>query len=190
VRGRTQAIEAQAFGAPDPVSIRLATMSNKTLLTAATLLVAAAFVSPFPAPEMKKATLIITVEDIEPCLPFWTEGLGFEITATVPHEDKIGFAMLQGGAVELMYQNRASIEADLGPAGAAAGFDDLAGALTRSTSTLFIEVEALDPVIEGLVDATVVVPRRETFYGMDELFVKAPCGTLVGFAAPVGDGEG
>ena len=93
-----------------------------------------------------------------------------------------------GGAVELMYQSRASVEADLGPAGAAAGFDSLVEDMARSTATLFIEVEAVDAVIEALGDATVVVPRRETFYGMDEIFVMAPCGTLVGFAAPVGDG--
>ena len=164
-------------------------MYPKALLAAATLLVATAFVSPFPAPEMKKVTTILTVEEIEPCLPFWT-GLGFEITATVPHEDKLGFAMLQGGAVELMYQSRASVAADLGPAGASAGFDSLVEDMAQSTATLFIEVEALDAVIEALADATVVVPRRETFYGMDEIFVMAPCGTLVGFAAAVGDGAG
>ena len=28
-----------------------------------------------------------------------------------------------------------------------------------------------------------LVPRRQTFYGMDEVFVRAPCGTLVGLAA-------
>ena len=138
---------------------------------------------------MKKATPIITVEEIEPCLPFWTEGLGFTITATVPGEEKIAFAMLQGGAVELMYQTRASLEADLGPAGAAAGFDNLVEQLSQSRSTLFIDVDALDSVIEALGDATVVVPRRQTFYGTDEIFVMAPCGTLVGFAAQI-EGEG
>jgi hypothetical protein len=30
-----------------------------------------------------------------------------------------------------------------------------------------------------------VVPRRQTFYGMDEIFVQAPCGTVVGIAAKV-----
>jgi hypothetical protein len=34
---------------------------------------------------MKKATPPISVDAIEPCLPFWTEGLGFELDATVPH---------------------------------------------------------------------------------------------------------
>ena len=139
--------------------------------------------------EVRVDLLQLRVDAIEPCLPFWTD-IGFEITATVPHEDKLGFAMLLGGPVELMYQSQASIAADLGPAGAAAGFDDLVETVSNSTATLFIEVEALDPVIEGLGDATVVVPRRQTFYGMDEIFVKAPCGTLVGFAAPVGDAGG
>ena len=44
------------------------------------------------APTMKKATPLITVEEIEPCLAFWTEGLGFEVTASVPQGDKMGFA--------------------------------------------------------------------------------------------------
>jgi uncharacterized glyoxalase superfamily protein PhnB len=142
-----------------------------------------------PSPElrtpMKKVTPIMTVDAIEPCLPFWTERLGFQVTATVPHGETLGFAMLNNGNVELMYQSRASLEADLGPAGAAAGHPNLAARLAGSTTTLFIEVEALDPVVDALEGAEVVVPRRQTFYGMDEIFVMAPCGTLVGFAAPL-----
>jgi len=114
---------------------------------------------------MNKLTPIIVVDQIEPCLPFWTEQLGFELTGTVPHEDAIGFAMMQKGA--------SSANSGLG------------GELTTGTMTLFIEVEDLDSVIDSLVDPEVVVPRRQTFYGMDELFVRAPCGTLVGFAARV-----
>lgn len=138
---------------------------------------------------MKKVTPIITVDEIEPCLPFWTEGLGFEVTATVPHEDKVGFAMLQGGAVELMYQSRASVAADLGPAGVQAGFENLPADMATGMATLFLEVESIDAILPGLEGATVVVPRRQTFYGMDEIFVMAPCGTLVGFAAPVEGGQ-
>ncbi|MEQ9400491.1 MAG: hypothetical protein RJQ04_15110 [Longimicrobiales bacterium] len=129
---------------------------------------------------MKAVTPIMTVDAIEPCLSFWTDRLGFEVTATVPHDDAIGFAMLNKGGVQLMYQSSASIDADLGAAGAPTG---LGAELARSHSTLFIEVDALDPVIEALGDAEVVVSRRQTFYGMDEIFVRAPCGTLVGFAA-------
>lgn len=138
---------------------------------------------------MKKATPIIVVDEIEPCLPFWTEALGFELTATVPHEDAIGFAMLNRGGVELMYQSRASIDADIGASGAPEG---LGAELAGSTVTLFVEVDDLDEVITALgTSAEVVVPRRQTFYGMDEIFVRAPCGTLIGFAARAeGAGEG
>lgn len=136
---------------------------------------------------VKKATPLITVERIEPCLPFWTDRLGFEVTATVPHGDDIGFAMLHKGDVELMYQTRASIDADLGESGAP---EDLGARLSEGISTLFVEVEALDPVVEALEGSEVVVPRRQTFYGMDEIFVMAPCGTLVGFAARTEEGEG
>lgn len=129
---------------------------------------------------VKSATPIMVVEAIEPCLPFWTERLGFEVTATVPHDDAIGFAMLGRGGVQLMYQTKASVDADLGESGAPG---DLGGELAASTTTLFIEVEALDPLLDRLDGVEVVVPRRTTFYGMDELFVRAPCGTLVGFAA-------
>jgi uncharacterized glyoxalase superfamily protein PhnB len=133
---------------------------------------------------MKKATPLITVDAIEPCLPFWTDALGFELTATVPHGDAIGFAMLNKGNVELMYQSRASIDADLGASGGPAA--RLGSELGASTTALFVEVEDLDAVIAALGDdVEVLVPRRQTFYGMDEIFVRAPCGTVVGFAAPV-----
>ncbi len=135
---------------------------------------------------MKKVTPIIVVDEIEPCLPFWTDRLGFEVTVSVPHEDAIGFAMLHGGDVDLMYQSRPSIDADLVESGGPAGLGD---ELERSTITLFVEVDSIDDIVEALGDeADVVVPRRQTFYGMDELFVRAPCGTLVGFAANVEEG--
>jgi catechol 2,3-dioxygenase-like lactoylglutathione lyase family enzyme len=129
---------------------------------------------------MNTLTPLITVEEIEPCLPFWTDRLGFEVPTTVPNEGRLGFAIVRKGPTEIMYQTRASIDADLGASGAPAG---LGTELVGGTSTLFIEVDDLDDVIAALGDADVVVPRRRTFYGMDEVFVRAPCGTLVGFAA-------
>ncbi|MDH3225122.1 MAG: hypothetical protein OEO23_15480, partial [Gemmatimonadota bacterium] len=73
--------------------------------------------------------------------------------------------------------------ADLVESGGPAG---LGTELERSTTTLFVEVDSIDRIVQALGDeADVVVPRRQTFYGMDELFVRAPCGTLVGFAAQV-----
>lgn len=136
---------------------------------------------------MKRITPLITVEAIEPCLPFWTE-LGFEVAATVPHEDTIGFAMLTHGDLLLMYQTQASVADDLGKSGAP---ESLPGQMGSGVAALFVEVEDLESVIAATAGTEVLVPRRTTFYGMDEIFVRAPCGTVVGFAERVeGESEG
>ncbi len=126
---------------------------------------------------MRKLTPIIVVDSLEDALPFWTDRLAFEVTVTVPHEDRLGFAILERGDVQIMYQSRDSVAADLPPLA-----DEVAG----QTAVLFVEVDALDELDaagDALEGADVIVPRRSTFYGMDEIFVRAPCGTVVGFAA-------
>ena len=126
---------------------------------------------------MRKLTPIIVVDSLEDALPFWTDRLAFEVTVTVPHEDRLGFAILERGDVQIMYQSRDSVAADLPPLA-----DEVAG----QTAVLFVEVDGLDEldaVGDALEGADVIVPRRSTFYGMDEIFVRAPCGTVVGFAA-------
>jgi uncharacterized glyoxalase superfamily protein PhnB len=126
-------------------------------------------------PQMKKLTPVIVVDVLEPVLPFWTDRLGFEVTVTVPHEDKLGFAILVKDQVEIMYQSRASVDADA----------PVVGEYVSGAPVLFIEVDDVGRVEPKLAGAEVVVPRRRTFYGMDEIYVKAPCGTVVGFASPV-----
>lgn len=124
-------------------------------------------------PTMKKLTPILYVERIEPSIPFWVDRLGFARTAEVPHEDHLGFLILQKDGVEVMYQTRASVQADA-PA--------VAERLSMEGSLLFIEVDDLDAVERALEGVEPVVPRRKTFYGADEIFVREPAGNLVGFA--------
>lgn len=119
---------------------------------------------------MKKLTPVILVNEIEPCLSFWTDRLGFQATVTVPEGDKIGFVILVNGAVEVMYQSRASVARDV-PALAAEPFG--------SRSHLFIEVESLKEFIPRVQGADIIIPPRKTFYGSDEIGVRAPCGTTV-----------
>lgn len=122
---------------------------------------------------MKKLTPVILVEEIEPCLAFWVERLGFAKTAEVPEGDKLGFVMLNKDGVEVMYQSRASPAKDL---------PQLATGEFRSTTALFIEVSGLDDIIGKLKGAEVVVPERKTFYGARELGVREPGGSVVVFA--------
>jgi uncharacterized glyoxalase superfamily protein PhnB len=121
---------------------------------------------------MKKLTPVLYVDEIEPCLPFWTERLGFEVTGTVPEGDRAGFAMLEKDGVEIMYQTRASMQNDI------PGLADR----PRGSAFLFIEVEDLDAVEEELSGVGKVVPRRTTEYGATEVGVLEPGGNVVVFA--------
>jgi hypothetical protein len=123
----------------------------------------------------KKLTPVLMVEDIESCLPLWIDRLGWTKTVEVPEGDKLGFVILTKDDAELMYQTWASVEKDLG------------GAVTRSKGTsvgLFVEVSDLDDVEKRLAGVPLVMPRRRTFYGMDEIGVAEAGGHTVIFAQP------
>jgi uncharacterized glyoxalase superfamily protein PhnB len=127
--------------------------------------------------EMRKLSPLLTVEAIEPCLPFWVERLGFAKTVEVPDGSALGFVILAKDGVEIMYQSRASVEKDI-PAlakGASGGMPAMG---------LFIEVGDIDAVEQALAGIEPVIPRRRTFYGMDEVVVRDPGGYVVVFAQP------
>lgn len=121
----------------------------------------------------KKLTPVLVVDRVEPAVAFWRDRLGFELQFEVPHEDHVGFVSLVQGGVEIMYQTRASVAADL-PALAAAAHG----------TVLFIEVDDLDAVERAVEGVEIVSPRRTTFYGMHEIAVREPGGNVVVFAQP------
>lgn len=127
---------------------------------------------------MKKLTPILSVEAIEPTLPFWVDALGFEVTTEVPHGDALGFVILKKGDHEVMLQTFASIDADVPSVVPPAG-----------GSILFVEVDDIDAAERAVEGFEVVVPRRSTFYGATEVFVREPGGNVVGFAE-FGSAEG
>src|SRR5262245_13143072 len=100
---------------------------------------------------MKKLTPVLVVEEIEPCLGFWT-ALGFEKTVEVPEGDRLGFVILVKDAVEVMYQSRASVKEDIPALGD-----------QPSRAALYLEVNDLDAVAKAVKGAPVVVKRRKTF---------------------------
>src|ERR1700676_2483804 len=122
---------------------------------------------------VKKIPSVLRVDEVEPCVKFWKEVLGFEVAIEVPEGNKIGFVSLQKGGVELMYQSYASVEKD--SSFSAQGY-------AKGPSFLYIEVESLDDVIAATKGATVVMPERKTFYGAREIGVKDPGGHVLTFA--------
>jgi uncharacterized glyoxalase superfamily protein PhnB len=129
---------------------------------------------------MRKLSPLLTVDAVEPCLPFWVDRLGFAKTVEVPDGNSLGFAILAKDGVEIMYQSRASVEKDIPP-------------LAKSASAalpamgLFIEVSDIDAVERALEGIAHVIPRRRTFYGMEEIVVRDPGGYVVVFAQPTGN---
>jgi uncharacterized glyoxalase superfamily protein PhnB len=121
--------------------------------------------------QLETLSPVLFVEEIEPCLPFWMEQLGFAKVAEVPEGKKLGFAMLVKDGVTVMYQSRASVAKDV-PA--------MAG--DPSHAHLFIRVKGIEEIIRRLEGAPVVVPVRTTFYGAKEIGVREPGGNVVIFA--------
>jgi uncharacterized glyoxalase superfamily protein PhnB len=121
--------------------------------------------------KITKVTPVHVVERIEPALPFWCDALGYAKRAEVPHEDALGFVLLENAAGEIMLQTKASLAADL-PAVAA----------RKPQVVLFVEVDSLAAALAATKGYELLVPTRTTFYGMREACVVDPAGTLVLFA--------
>ena len=124
-----------------------------------------------------RITPVLAVAEVEPCVKFWVERMGFKVTAEVPDGNTLAFAMLEKDGVELMYQSYHSIDTDNATIGALA---------RKGSSFLYVEVNNLDDVISATKGAEIAVPLRTTFYGMKELGVKDPAGHVITFAQKTG----
>ena len=122
---------------------------------------------------MKKLTPVLFVEEIEPCLPFWVDRLGFKKTVEVPEGAQLGFVILAKDSVEIMYQSHASVEKDV---------PGLVKWPVSPTTFLYVEVTGLDDILQRLKGMPAVVPERKTFYGAREIGVREPGGNVVVFA--------
>jgi uncharacterized glyoxalase superfamily protein PhnB len=122
---------------------------------------------------VKRITPVLFAEEVEPCVKFWVDRLGFQKTAEVPEGNKLGFAMLQKGNVELMYQSYASADKDA---------SSISQLVRKGPTFLYVEVDSLDETIAAIHGAEVVMPVRTTFYGAKEISIKDPAGHFITFA--------
>ena len=90
---------------------------------------------------------------------------------SVPEGDGLGFAILAGDGIEIMYQSVSSARAQRPEA------------VERvDRSILFVEVASLDDVLNSLAKTEVVVPEHVTDYGAREVYLRDPAGNLIGFS--------
>ncbi len=120
-----------------------------------------------------KLSPVLIVDAIEPCVSFWTERLGFTKTVEVPEGDRLGFVILQKDGVEVMYQSRESVRNDI---------PTLAN--TPAGTALYIEVSDIAAAEKAVNGMEIVVPRRRTFYGAEEIGVREPGGNAVILSQP------
>jgi hypothetical protein len=123
---------------------------------------------------IQKATPLLRMERVEPSLGFWVERLGFQKVVEVMEGDSLGFVILSKAHVEIMLQSRASLAKDLPMLSV--------GAL--SPSVVYMGVTDLAEIIEKLNPSDIIIPKRTTYYGMEEVWVREPGGHVIGFAAP------
>jgi uncharacterized glyoxalase superfamily protein PhnB len=122
---------------------------------------------------VKRITAVLLANEIEPCVQFWVDRLGFEKPVEVPGGDKLVFASLQKDGTEIMYQTFASVEKD----------HQHSDVLSRKGPTfLYIEVDDLAATMAAAAGAEILMPERTTFYGSKEFGIKDPAGHIVTFA--------
>ena len=121
--------------------------------------------------KIRRITPLLIVDAIEPLLPTWKDALGFALIVEVPEGDRLGFALLVRDAQELMLQTKASLAHDL-PAVAALNPESLS----------YLDVDSLDDAQVAMKGAEVLVPRRTTFYGAQEIFYRTASGHVVALA--------
>jgi uncharacterized glyoxalase superfamily protein PhnB len=124
---------------------------------------------------MAVLTPILVVDEIEACAPFWTERLGFQKSTEVPHEGRLGFVILERSGVEVMYQSKASLSADL---------PQLAG--KGESAVLYMQVENIEDLEARMAGLEPVIPMRQTFYGAAEIGFADPAGNVVIFSMQAG----
>ena len=120
-----------------------------------------------------KSTPILHVKTVEPSVRFWTERFGFKTTIEVPEGDHVGFAAIESGPIELMYQTHEGMKDASAP---------LAKAADQGPSFIFMEVPDIQAVINALNGAEIVQGLHDTPYGAKEVVAKEPGGHFVVFS--------
>jgi len=125
------------------------------------------------SPRVQRLVPILSVAEIEPVVPFWM-ALGWEPKDPMEVDGKLAFLAFTKDGVDIHYQSLAHIEQQ---------FAGAAETLMGSTAMIYVTVNNINDVVAALDSGVeIVIPRRRTAWGADEIYVKEPGGHIVGFA--------
>lgn len=126
---------------------------------------------------VKKLTPNIMVEHVNNTVAFYRDTLGFELVTSVPAEGTFDWAMLKNGAIEIMFQSRASLSGEL---------PRFAGKAIGGTLTLYIDVADIKSLYANLENKVKLIHgMATTFYGAQEFTIEDCNGYILTFAEPV-----
>ena len=127
--------------------------------------------------QLKTLTPNVMVEDENQTIDFYRDMLGFQVNATVPDRGQFDWASMKRDSVELMFQARSSLSAEI-PA-----YADLP---IGGSLTFFVQMEGLQELYDRLKgNVTVVQDLHTTFYGMREFAIRDCNGYVLTFAEAV-----
>jgi uncharacterized glyoxalase superfamily protein PhnB len=139
-------------------------------------------------PMAKSMSTNLMVVDMVASLVFYSEVVGLDMAFTVDGEqntdmpgeirDGVVFASLRAGDTEIMLQERQSLAED-----APQVFDG--NDKTGGSFTMYFRVDDVDAVVARLPpEAEIVKPLQQTWYGMNEIWVRDPDGYVVTIGTP------
>ncbi len=135
--------------------------------------------------QVKSITPNFLVDSVKESLNFYVDKLGFNYVMGVdddrelyleydPNRD-LGFAIIQSGATQVMFQSLLNTNSDLD-----SNFKTDKGI---TNAIIYMEIEGFDGFYERVKDSVEIVNEpRHTFYGMKEFYIKDNSGNIVGFA--------
>lgn len=126
----------------------------------------------------RAVTALFLVPDVEPAMGFW-RAVGLEPVGKARDSDGVPIlAILSGGGATVMLRARDALAAEA-PA--------VAAQIAAGGATVYVTVDdvsaALNAIREETGPAQVLIPRKSTPWGMDEVCVRGPGGAVVVIAA-------
>jgi len=123
--------------------------------------------------QMKKATPILFVDNVQASVDFFTEKLGFTKTIEVPYERGLQFAAVEQDGIEIMFQASDVDDPSFTPEEMKA---------RAGKSMIYFEVDDFDKILEAAKSADIFKDAHVTDYGSQEIYIREPGGNILGFA--------
>lgn len=119
------------------------------------------------------------VESVDKTLNFYTQILGFEQVMVYPEDGDTEWGMVSYGSVGLMFKRKKEFIEDI---------SELSYSTLGGTFSLYIDVENVEQLYEGIRDKTLVVKYlHDTFYNTREFTIKDNNAYFIVFAQRLND---